>query len=65
MAQVLLLVPLYFVIKWAVKNAIVEAYCAISGKETAEDIQCKKALKELESDSEDQATPVCQADKTL
>ena len=45
---------LYFVIKWAVKNGIKEAYSAITGKKTVEDIQNEKELKELGLDSEDQ-----------
>lgn len=44
---VLILIALYFVIKWAVKNGIKEAYSAITGKNTAEDIQNEKDLKEL------------------
>ena len=42
------------VIKWAVKNGIKEAYSAITGKKTDEDIQNEKELKELGLDSEDQ-----------
>ena len=49
-----LLIALYFVIKWAVKNGIKEAYSAITGKKTVEDIQNEKELKELGLDSEDQ-----------
>ena len=47
-------IALYFVIKWAVKNGIKEAYSAITGKKTDEDIQNEKELKELGLDSEDQ-----------
>ena len=49
-----ILIALYFVIKWAVKNGIKEAYSAITGKKTDEDIQNEKELKELGLDSEDQ-----------
>ena len=49
-----ILIALYFVIKWAVKNGIKEAYSAITGKKTVEDIQNEKELKELGLDSEDQ-----------
>ncbi len=44
---IIILIALYFVIKWAVKNGIKEAYGAITGKNTAEDIQNEKDLKEL------------------
>ena len=44
---IIILIALYFVIKWAVKNGIKEAYGAITGKHTAEDIQNEKDLKEL------------------
>ena len=37
-----------------VKNGIKEAYSAITGKKTDEDIQNEKELKELGLDSEDQ-----------
>lgn len=43
------MIALYCVIKWAVKNGIIEAYVAITGKNTAEDIQNEKDLKELGS----------------
>ena len=35
---VLILIALYFVIKWAVKNGIKEAYGAITGKKADDDI---------------------------
>lgn len=44
---IIILIALYFVIKWAVKNGIKEAYSAITGKNTAEDIQNEKDLKKL------------------
>lgn len=44
---IVILIALYFVIKWAVKNGIKEAYSAITGKKTDEDIQNEKELKEL------------------
>ena len=44
---IIILIALYFVIKWAVKNGIKEAYSAITCKNTAEDIQNEKDLKEL------------------
>ena len=42
---IVILIALYFVIKWAVKNGIKEAYSAITGKKTVEDIQNEKELK--------------------
>ena len=47
---IVILIALYFVIKWAVKNGIQEAYSVITGKKTDEDIQNEK---ELGLDSED------------
>ena len=48
---IIILIALYFVIKWAVKNGIKEAYRAIKANE---DIQNEEELKELGLDSEDQ-----------
>ena len=50
---IVILIALYFVIKWAVKNGIKEAYGAVTGKNTAEDIQNENELKELGLDQED------------
>lgn len=51
---ILILIALYYVIKWAVKNSIKEAYRAITGEKTNEDLQNEKELEELGSGSEDQ-----------
>lgn len=51
---ILILIALYYVIKWAVKNGIKEAYRAITGEKTNEDLQNEKELEELGSGSEDQ-----------
>ena len=51
---IIILIALYFVIKWAVKNVIKEAYRAITGEKTNEDLQNEKELEELGSGSEDQ-----------
>lgn len=40
---------LYFIIKWAVKNGIKEAYEDITGKETYEDLKNKEILREIKS----------------
>lgn len=39
---ILILIALYYVIKWAVKNGIKEAYRAITGEKTNEDLQNEK-----------------------
>lgn len=44
---IIILIALYYVIKWAVKNGIKEAYRAITGEKTNEDIQNEEELKEL------------------
>ena len=50
---VLILISLYFVIKWAVKYGIKEAYGAITGKKADEDIRNEIDLKGLGLDQED------------
>ena len=49
---ILILIALYYGIKWAVKNGIKEAYRAITGEKTNEDLQNEKELEELGSGSE-------------
>ena len=51
---IIILIALYYVIKWAVRNGIKEAYRAITGEKIYEDIQNETELKELGLDSEDQ-----------
>lgn len=48
----IILFVLYFVIKWAVKNGIISAYKSITRKETAEDIETKLIMEEMESKPE-------------
>ncbi len=43
---IIVLVVLYFIIKWAVRNGIKEAYEGITGKETTESIRTKELMKE-------------------
>lgn len=50
-SMVVLLVIGYFVIKWAVRNGIAEAYTKITGKETAEDKEARHILG-IENESE-------------
>lgn len=42
---ILVIIVMYFVIKWSVKNGIKEAYKDITGKQTAEDIEIEKIYK--------------------
>ena len=51
---IVILIALYYVIKWAVRNGIKEAYRAITGEKTDEDIQNEKELEGLGSASDDQ-----------
>jgi hypothetical protein len=48
---VIVLISLYFVIKWAVKNGITEAYRIITGRDTAEDAEIRE-LFGLEKEDE-------------
>lgn len=49
---IIILIALYFVIKWAVRNGVKEAYSAITGKKTDEDIQNERDLNELGLDQD-------------
>ena len=49
----LFLIALYFVIKWAVKNGVKEAYKDITGKKPVEDEKNEKELEGLVNDSQD------------
>ena len=50
---IVILIALYFVIKWAVKNGIKEAYRDITGKVTTEDIEAEQICNELGLDEEE------------
>lgn len=41
---IIVLIAFYFVVKWAVKNGIKEAYKEITGKKPVEDIKLEKEL---------------------
>ena len=41
---IVILIALYFVIKWAVKNGVKEAYKDITGKKSVEDIKNEKVF---------------------
>lgn len=42
---ILVLIAMYFVIKWAVRNGIEEAYSNITGKKTASEVDAEELLK--------------------
>ena len=48
----IVLLALYFIVKWAVKNGIKEAYGDITGKVTIEDIEPEQIFDELDIDKE-------------
>ncbi len=50
---VIVLIVLYFVIKWAVKNGVKEAYKDITGKKTYDDIETDKFISELGLDDDE------------
>ena len=41
---IIILITLYFIVKWAVKNGVKEAYKDITGKKTAEDTEIEMVL---------------------
>lgn len=41
---IIILIALYFIVKWAVKNGVKEAYKDITGKKTAEYTEIETAL---------------------
>lgn len=47
---ILILFALYFVIKWAVKNGIEEAYHAITGKQTLEEQEEDQLIAQWEQE---------------
>lgn len=44
---IIVLIALYFIIKWAVRNGVMEAYKKITGKKTFDDVETEKMLNEL------------------
>lgn len=50
---IIIIIALYYVIKWAVKNGIKEAYGAITGKKIDEDVQNEIDLEGLGLNQED------------
>ncbi|NSD21074.1 hypothetical protein G5B07_12935 [Fusicatenibacter saccharivorans] len=43
---IIILIALYFIIKWSVKNGIKEAYKDITGKKLTEDLELETLLEE-------------------
>ena len=43
---IIILIALYFIIKWSVKNGINEAYKDITGKKLTEDLELETLLEE-------------------
>ena len=48
----IVLLALYFIVKWAVRNGIKEAYRDITGKVTTEDVEEEQIRDELDIDTE-------------
>ena len=49
----IVLLALYFIVKWAVRNGIKEAYRDIKGKVTTEDVEEEQIRDELGIDEEE------------
>lgn len=45
---IIILIALYFIIKWAVKNGIKQAFRDITGKENIDDMEIPKMIKKLQ-----------------
>ncbi len=39
-------IALYFIVKWAVKNAIIEAHSSITGEKTEDELEVEAMMKE-------------------
>ena len=52
-SALIVLLALYFIVKWAVRNGIKEAYRDITGKVTTEDIEEEQIRDELGIDEEE------------
>lgn len=56
---IIILIALYFIVKWAVKNGVKEAYEEISGKEVKDDLdeilerEAREKAAKQQKDSED------------
>ena len=50
---IVVLAALYFVIKWAVKNGMMEAYKKIEEKRGRDNLKADKTVSDLETENED------------
>ena len=50
---IIILISLYFVFKWAVRNGIQEAYKNITGKSTFEEMKMIEKIKLMEKEDEE------------
>ena len=50
---IIVLIALYFVIKWAVKNGMMEAYKKIEEKRARDNLKADKTASDLETEDED------------
>lgn len=50
---IVVLIALYFVIKWAVKNGIMEAYKKIEEKRARDNLKADKTASDLRTEDED------------
>ena len=50
---IIVLIALYFVIKWAVKNGMMEAYKKIEEKRGRDNLKADKTVSDLETENED------------
>lgn len=44
---IIVLIALYFIVKWAVKNGVKDAYRDITGEKTKDDIEDEKCFEEI------------------
>lgn len=50
---IVVLIALYFVIKWAVKNGMMEAYKKMEEKRTQDNLKADKTASDLKTEDED------------
>ena len=50
---IVVLAALYFVIKWAVKNGMLEAYKKIEEKRTRDNLKADKTVSDIKTEGED------------
>ena len=50
---IIVLIAFYFVVKWAVKNGMLEAYKKIEEKSARDNLKADKTVSDLETENED------------